>query len=355
MAIKKSSTHVTKDAAVGRSENNSPAHFLGFFSVFNPEAIQKVEIYKGGIPARWGGRLASIVNNEIKTGDKEKWKFKGGVGLISSRLTVEGPLLRNKASILLSARRSYFDLLLKAVPPDAVQATALYFYDLNGSLHLKVNKNNQLRLSAYSGKDVAGFQQFVDVKWGNEVYTAEWLHAFNSKLLLNTALHYSAYGYGFHIDVQDEVQFDWTSRLKEYSARLDFEYSLNKENLLQFGYNASRRVFSPIYMRVEENNTTFGDIQLDEKHVLEHALYIHNQHELNDKLSLVYGLRYSLFHNLGPGRVFLYENDEAKSLGTISDTLYYNAGQIQNTYHGPEPRIIGRYLLSEESSVKYQL
>ncbi len=234
-----------------------------------------------------------------------------------------------------------------------VQATALYFYDLNGSLHLKLNKNNQLRLSTYSGKDVAGFQQFVDVKWGNEVATAEWLHAFNPKLLLNTALHYSSYGYGFHIDVQDEVQFDWTSRLKEYSGRLDFEYNLNPENLLQFGYNASRRIFSPIYMRVEENNTTFGDIKLDEKHVLEQALYIHNQHELTDKLSLLYGLRYSFFHNLGPGRVFRYQKGQPKSLESIRDTLFYQAGQIYNTYHGPEPRIIGRYLLSEESSVKF--
>ncbi len=331
----------------------SPAHFLGFFSVFNPDAIEDVEIYKGGVPARWGGRLSSIINNNMKTGNSEKFSMQGGIGLISSRLSVEGPLLKNKASFLLSGRRTYFDLLMKAVPDNQVQATTLYFYDLNGAVYYQPDKKNKFSLYSYSGDDVARFYDFIKVKWGNRIISGEWLHSFNSRLLLSSSFHYSQYQYGFQINLEDEVDYEWSSKLKEHTLRLDLDYNLNNKNQLNFGYNASRRVFYPVYYRLEENNTSFGNIMLDEKNVLEHALYIQNEHQITKRLSFLYGLRYSFFHNMGPGRVFKYTEGLEKRIETISDTVYFSTNEIYNTYHGAEPRITGNYSLTDNSAFKF--
>lgn len=330
----------------------SPAHFLGFFSVFNPEAIKDVEVYKGGIPARYGGRLSSIINSHLKTGSTEDFKVSGGVGLISSRLALEGPLFNNKASFFISARRTYFDLLMKLIPDSELRATTVFFFDINSTIQYKPNEKNHFLFYTYNGDDVARFYDLLKIKWGNRVVAGEWLHSFNKNLLLNTSLHYSKYGYGFNINFRDELEYEWSSKLDEKSLRLDFDYSLNRNNRLNFGYNASLRKFSPVYLFIKENNTTFGNIRLDEKHVLEHALYIHNEQTLTDKFSLQYGLRYTLFHNLGPGRVFRYEKGLPRSPETITDTLTYGTGKIYNTYHGPEPRLIGRYSFSDSSSVK---
>lgn len=331
----------------------SPAHFLGFFSVFNPEAIKDVEVYKGGIPARWGGRLSSIVNSKLKTGSTERLKASGGIGLISSRLSLEGPLFNKKASFLISGRRTYFDLLWKVIPDKQLQASSLYFFDLNTAFQYVANENNHFRFYSYNGDDVARFDRFIKVKWGNRVLSGEWLHSFNRNLSLNTSLHYSKYGYGFTVDLQDELEYEWTSKLNEQSIRLDFDYSLNRNNHLSFGYNATRRNFSPVYFYLEENNTAFGNIRLDEKHVLEHAFYLHNEQKISDRFSLQYGLRYAMFHNLGPGRVFQYQEGVPRSLETITDTLIYPTNKIYNTYHGAEPRFIGRYTLSDSSSIKF--
>ena len=331
----------------------SPAHFLGFFSVFNPEAIKDVEIYKGGIPARYGGRISSIVNSNLKTGSSEEFKASGGVGLISSRLSLEGPLFNNKASFFVSARRSYFDLLMKLIPDSEIRATAVYFFDLNSTIQYKLNEKNRFLFYTYNGDDVARFYNLLKIKWGNRVVAGEWLHSFSQNLLLNTSLHYSRYGYGFNINFRDELEYEWSSKLDEKSLRLDFDYAVNRNNRLNFGYQSSLRKFSPVYLFIKENNTTFGNIRLDEKHVLEHALYMHNEQKVTDRLSLQYGIRYTMFHNIGPGRVFMYEKDLPRLPETITDTLIYPTGKIYNTYHGPEPRLIGRYSFSDSSSVKF--
>ena len=155
------------------------------------------------------------------------------------------------------------------------------------------------------------------------------------------------------MEMEDELEYEWSSQLKEHQLRLDFDYNLNSNNQLKFGYNATRKTFSPVLYRLKENNTTFGNISLDQKQVFEHAIYIQNEHQLTEKLSFLYGLRYSFFHNLGPARIFRYEKGMEKTIESISDTIHYRRNTIYNTYHGAEPRIIGRYTLTDASSVKF--
>lgn len=239
--------------------------------------------------------------------------------------------------------------------PEKQARETTFFYDLNASLHFRLNQKNQLRLQAYNGNDMARFYQFIKVNWGNRIVSAEWLHSFNHKLLLSSSFHYSQYGYGFRFSLEDEVDFRWTSGLKEYSSQQDFDYTLSPNSHLSFGYNFTKRSFDPLFLRLAGNGSynLSENINLDKKQVVEQALYIHHEHQIGEKLSLLYGLRYSFFHNLGPGKAFVYKSGIAKSLETITDTLQYGHNELYHTFHGAEPRIIGRYTINENSSVKF--
>ncbi len=326
------------------------SHFLGFFSVFNADAIKNVEIYKGGIPARFGGRLSSILDIQMKEGNNKKFAMSGGIGSISSRLTVEGPIVKDKSSFIISGRRTYADLFLRLSPNEDVNSNILYFYDLNAKANYRIDEKNRIFVSGYFGRDVFDFDDTFGLDWGNATVTTRWNHLFNDRLFLNTTVLFSNFGYGFDID--DGVQsFEWKSNLQEYSAKLDFTYFINPNNTLSFGVNSILHRFEPATI-TPGDNSIFIDFALDNRYALEHALYIGNDHKINEKLLIQYGLRYSIFENIGPGKVFLYEEGVPRSDETLIDSVRYDRLERINLYHGLEPRFAARYILNRQSSVK---
>ncbi|MDO1444873.1 TonB-dependent receptor [Rhodocytophaga aerolata] len=327
------------------------SHFLGFFSVFNPDAIKDIELYKGGIPAEFGGRLASIVDVRMKDGNSKNFAASGGIGTISSRLTLEGPLVKDKASYIISGRRTYADLFLKLSPDEAINSNTLYFYDLNAKMNYKINDKNRIFLSGYFGKDVFGFDDVFGLNWGNTTTTLRWNHLFSPKLFLNTTVLFSDFNYGF--DINDGAQnFQWKSNLQEYALKLDFNYFLNPSNELKFGSNTMVHRFSPATIKPKNSNSIFESFALDNKYAVEQAFYLSNNQKISDRLSLQYGLRYSLFQNVGPGRVFQYAPGVPKADNTIVDTVSYGRLEKINLYHGLEPRLGARFLVDQNSSVK---
>lgn len=326
------------------------SHFLGFFSVFNPDAIKNVELYKGGIPARYGGRLSSIIDIQMREGNRQQHVFSGGIGSISSRLTAEGPLQRGRSSYLLSGRRTYADLFLRLSPDEDINSNTLYFYDFNAKANYIVNDKNRLYLSGYFGRDVFGVDDLFGLNWGNATATTRWNHTFNDKLFLNTSLIYSKFDYGF--DADDGINsFIWKSVLEDYNLKADFSWFLNPENTISFGSNTQYHYFGPpkITFRGESD---IQDIALFNRFALEQAFYLGNEQKLSEKLSLEYGLRYSMFQNLGPSRVYEYAPGLPRSNETILDTLHYGNLEKIQFYDGLEPRLGARYLLDENSSVK---
>jgi hypothetical protein len=329
----------------------NPSHFLGFFSVFNPDAIKDIELYKGGVPAAYGGRLSSIVDVRMKEGNAKKFSASGGIGTIASRLTLEGPIVKDRGSFIVSGRRTYADLFLKLSPDEAINNNTLYFYDLNAKLNYRINDKNRIYLSGYFGKDKFGFADAFGLNWGNATTTFRWNHLFSQKLFLNTTLLYSNFNYGF--DIEDGAQnFEWTSNLQEYAAKLDFNYYLNPNNELRFGSNTIMHHFAPASIRPKSANSIFETFKLDNKYALEQAFYISNDQKISNRLSLQYGLRYSLLQNIGPGRVFEYANGTPTDVRDIIDTTVYGRLESINLYHGLEPRFGARFLINETSSVK---
>jgi hypothetical protein len=327
------------------------SHFLGFFSVFNPDAIKDIELYKGGIPAEFGGRLASIVDVRMKDGNSKNFAASGGIGTISSRLTLEGPIVKDKSSFIISGRRTYADLFLKLSPDEAINNNTLYFYDLNAKMNYKINDKNRIFLSGYFGKDVFGFSDVFGLNWGNATTTFRWNHLFNQRLFLNTTVLFSDFNYGF--DINDGAEnFKWKSNLQEYALKLDFNYFLNPNNELHFGSNTMIHRFSPASIKPNNSNSIFESFQLDNKYAAEQAFYLSNNQKISDRLSLQYGLRYSLFQNIGPGRVFQYAPGIPRADNTIIDTVSYSRFEKINLYHGLEPRLGARFLVDGNSSIK---
>lgn len=328
----------------------NPAHFLGFFSVFNPDAIKNLEIYKGGIPARYGGRLSSILDIQMKEGNNKKLELSGGIGSISSRLTVEGPIKKDESSFILSGRRTYADLFLKLSGNEDLKNNTLYFYDFNAKANYKLNDNNKLFLSGYFGRDRFGVADQFGLDWGNATATARWNHLFSDRLFLNVSAIYSNFDYGFDIDT-DVAEFTWNANLKEYNLKLDFTYFSNPENTIDFGYQAILHKFEPAKI-IPRGDTNFEQLLLDDKYALEQAFYMGNNQQINEKISMEYGLRYSLFQHIGPGTVFEYEEGKPFDDETIIHTIEYDALENIKFYQGLEPRFGVRYLLTSGSSLK---
>lgn len=328
----------------------NPSHFLGFFSVFNPDAIKNLEVYKGGIPARYGGRLSSILDIQMKEGNNKKLRLSGGIGSISSRLTVEGPLKKDESSFILSGRRTYADMFLKLSDNEAINNSTLYFYDFSAKANYKLNDHNKLFISGYFGRDKFGAAEEFGLNWGNATATIRWNHLFSEQLFLNTSVIYSNFDYGFDLDM-DAAKFTWNANLKEYNLKMNFTYFSNPENTVDFGYQTTFHKFEPAKI-IPRGDTNFEQLLLDNKHALEHAVYVGNSQQINDKLSLEYGLRYSLFQQIGPGTVYEYEEGKPYDDETITNILEYDLLENIRYYHGPEPRFSARYLLTSGSSLK---
>jgi hypothetical protein len=325
------------------------SHLLGFFSVFNPDAIKNVEIYKGGIPAKFGGRVSSILDIQMRDGNNKKFQASGGVGSISSRLTLEGPLVKDKSSFLISGRRTYADLFLGLSNDEAISNNTLYFYDLNAKLNYQLSDKDKLYVSGYFGRDKLGFQDLFGFDWGNATLSARWNHLFNEKLFMNVTTLFSDFNYGFDVATAG-FEYEWNSGLREYNAKVDFDYFLNNNNTIKFGLNTIYHVFSPV--DIESENEVLRNLSVSRDFAIENALYVSNTQEITSKLSAEYGVRYSSFTKIGADTITLYEEGLPFREENEVGQRVYNAGEIVKSYGGLEPRLGLRYLLNSRSSLK---
>lgn len=318
----------------------SASHLLGFFSVFNSDAIKDVSVYKGGIPANFGGRASSVVDIQMKDGNNQHFSGSGGLGLISSRLTLEGPIVKDKGSFIVSGRRSYADLLAKSSGL-LDSELSLYFYDLNSKFNYKINDNNRIYLSGYAGKDDFDFGE-MGTEWGNIAGTLRWNHLYGSRLFSNTTFLYSNYSYRFNLE--DDMQM--SSGIEDFGFKQDFTWFLNPSNTMKFGLNSTYHTFYPGELRTGDD-TDVAEIVLDQKQSLESGIYLSNETRFNERFSAEYGVRLSMFNQLGEGWAYNY-NDSNERI----DSTWYGKGELMQTYSSLEPRVSMNYRLNKQSSVK---
>jgi len=330
------------------------SHVFGFFSVFNPDAIKDLKLYKGGIPSRFGGRSSSVLDIYQKDGNSKDYHVNGGIGLISSRLLAEGPIVKDKGSFLVGGRGSYAHLFLKLTDND----NTAYFYDLNAKLNYKLNENNSLYLSGYFGRDVFGLANSFENIYGNSTLNLRWNHLFSDKLFSNLSLIYSDYYYGLNLDF---VGFEYESGIKNYNLKYDFKNYISDKFKLNYGVNAIYYDFNPGIIKPSSETSGVNYRKFESKKALEPAAYLEAEHKVSDKLSLMYGLRYSLFYRLGEADINIYENDQAVVFneqfqiyekGTSIGTRHYGKNETIASFDNLEPRAAISYTLDNNQSVK---
>jgi hypothetical protein len=327
------------------------SHLFGFFSVFNPDAVKDVKLVKGGIPAQYGGRLASILDVRMKEGNSKRFSAEGGVGLIFSRLTLSAPINKGKGSFIVAGRRSYADVLAKPFLNDDLKDSRFYFYDLTMKANYSLGEKDRIYLSSYFGRDVFDANGLFTSNWGNGTATFRWNHLFNDRLFSNLTAIYSNYDYqlGFGADNQD--RFDWKSRIITYSLKNDFGYYLNTNNVISFGGQLTLYDFEPGTAKgISVGQTT--DISLDNKYGMEAGLYAGNEQRLSDRLSLQYGLRWSWFNYMGPGTAYTYEDNGPNRRKTPVSEQEYDRWESIQTYGNLEPRFSMTYRLGGSASIK---
>ncbi|MBA3901079.1 MAG: TonB-dependent receptor [Bacteroidetes bacterium] len=321
------------------------SHLLGFFSVFNGEALDDVTLYKGGIPANYGGRISSVLDVKLRDGNKEKLTTSGGLGLISSRLTLEGPLVKDKSSFIISGRRTYADQFLRFSKNETINNSILYFYDMNFKMDYKISEKDKIFFSGYHGRDVFDYNEMLSFDWGNTAGTLRWNHIFNDKLLMNTSLIYSKYDYSFNIFI-DESEVTLFSGIEDVNLKVDWDWFPNDNNKVKFGISTILHDFSMPSFR--SNIEDMESMDVPNKNAIETGIYIQNEQKLTERLSVNYGLRYSIFNLRGPGEVYDYDDEVER----VTDTTSYKSDHIYKSYGGLEPRLSLVYLLDEHSSVK---
>ncbi len=323
------------------------SHLMGFFSVFNNDAIKDVKLYKGDIPAQYGGRLSSLLDIRMKEGNQKKFQATGGIGTISSRLTLEGPIIEDKWSVLVAGRRTYVDLMLLLSSDDADKSNKLYFYDLNLKTNYKISDKDRIYVSGYFGRDVFKFGDMFGFDWGNYTLTTRWNHLFTEKLFSNFSFIYSKYDYIMESGT-DASGFKWTSNLEDYKLKADFNYYPNPNNTIKFGLEVIHHHFNPGFARSTGDSTVmYNSLEMPESNALEYAIYLSNEHKLTNKLTLNYGLRGSVFQNMGEATVYNFDDSYQKI-----DSTTYKSWDIFNTFYGLEPRLSLNYTINQRSSVK---
>ena len=331
------------------------SHLFGFFSVFNPDAIKDLKLYKGGIPARFGGRASSVLDIYQKDGNNKAFHANGGIGLISSRLLLEGPIVKEKGSFLVGARGSYAHLFLKLANNDNLA----YFYDLNTKMNYKINKNNTLFLSGYFGRDIFSINKSFSNTYGNSTLNLRWNHLFNDRLFSNASMIYSDYYYGLQLDF---IGFNWDSGIKNYNFKYDFKYYANDKLKVNFGANSIYYDFNPGVIKPIDENSSINYRQLEKKYAFEPSLYVDAEQKINQKMNIQYGLRYSMFYRLGSSNVNNYQNNQAVLFNPTLG-IYESATPINSSYFGSnktiasfsnfEPRFALSYEINDSKSVKF--
>jgi hypothetical protein len=315
------------------------SHLLGFFSTFNSDAIKDATLIKGNGPAQYGGRLSSVLDVKMKDGNNKNYTVNGGLGLISSRLSIEGPIQEDKSSFILSGRRTYADVFLKA--SEKFKDNILYFYDLNAKANYKIDDKNRIYFSGYFGQDELGLGSSFRINWGNKTGTIRWNRIVNSKLFLNTSFIYSDYSYNVGLK-NGETNFNVNSNIKDVNLKQDYTYYLNPKNTIRFGFNSILHTITPSVFSGTVNN----NINKVGRNGLENALYFNNNFKANQQLTFDYGLRISAYSIMGGDQYNVYNNN------AITQSILLQKNEFGKTYMNVEPRFTSNYRINDLSSVK---
>jgi len=319
------------------------SHLMGFFSTFNSDVLRDASLYKGAIPAQYGERLSAILDVQQRNGDINKLKVSGGIGLISSKLSLEGPIKKGKSSFLIGGRRTYADAIARLSGVEEANNAYLYFYDLNMKLYFSLSDKDQLSVSGYLGRDKMELKDLAETDWGNIFTSLKWIHVKNDKLSFHSSLFYNRYSYNMKMDMGMEMV--GTSHLNDYGLKEEINYKLNESNLLRFGLQSTFHDIAPGDYDI--SSETSATVNLYHRYSLENGLYASNQWKVTDRLEVIYGARLSVFSAMGKGEY--YELDEEKN---VIDSIWYGAGKFVKTYVNLEPRLSAVYKLNNESSVK---
>jgi len=320
------------------------SHLLGFFSIFNSDALKDVSLYKSGIPAEYGGRSSSVMDVRMKDGNSKKFGATGGIGLISSRLSVEGPIVKDKGSFIISGRRTYVDMFLIFSRDQDIRNSGFFFYDLNLKANYRLSDKNRIFLSGYFGRDKFKFGNNFGFDWGNATGTLRWNSIVSEKLFSNTSFIVSNFDYSFNVGVDDD-SFGVKAGIQDVNLKQDFNFYINQKNSLKFGANIIHHTFKPgkLIATIE----SFNDRVLADQYALEMGAYVQNNQKITDRFSLLYGVRYSGFNYMGKGTAYWFDESGEK----LSEKTY-KKGQTIAYYQFIEPRIAANYILSEKNSVK---
>ncbi len=327
------------------------SHLFGFFSVFNPDAVKDVKLYKGGIPARYGGRLSSILDVRMKEGNNKKLAVNGGIGTIFSRLAIEAPIVKDKSSFIIAGRRSYIDILAKPFLDDEFSGSALNFYDLTLKTNYKFSDKDQIFLSGYFGRDNFRFGDAAGFSWGNSTTTLRWNHLFSDRLFFNLTSYYSNYDYQINFGDTDIDKFDWSAKIINYSLKPQFSYFLRPSNVLRFGGESIVYEFQPANAVAVSNGEEI-DISLDKQFAIESNVFVENELDLGSRIKMNYGLRMSIFNYFGAGRSYQYGDVPEGDVRPLESVTEFDDGESISNYLNFEPRMSFKYQLTDQSSLK---
>lgn len=331
----------------------NPGHLFGFFSVFNGDAIKNVSLIKGGMPAQYGGRISSVLDIAMKDGNMEDYQVEGGIGTVASRVSVQGPIVKDKASFMLSGRRTYIDVLAKPFVPrtSSFFGSGYFFYDMNAKFNYKFSNKDRLYLSGYFGRDVFDFRNSerslnINIPWGNSTGSLRWNHVFSRKLFANTTAVYNDYRFSFGAR-QDNFDVRLNSGIRDIGLKTDFDYFLSTSHRLKFGAQYTYHRFTPSIVSGQQDTVVFEPNNAQTKYAHEIGVYLQDDWDVNDKIKINYGLRFSGFQQTGAYTDYVRDAD-----GNKLDSTVYGPGQKVKNYGGLEPRVTIRYAIDDATSIK---
>jgi hypothetical protein len=329
----------------------NPSHLFNFFSVFNPDAVRGLKLHKGAIPPSYGGRLSSVLDISMKEGNKEEFEMNGGVGLISSRLSLEGPVQEGKSSFLVAGRRTYADIFLKLSNDPNQRQTQLYFYDLNGKMNYVVNEKNRIHISGYYGRDVTAFRDVFAFDWGNAIGSVRWNHLFSDNFTGTLSMHYSGYGFNIAGNVEPAI-FNWQSAISNLSMQTGFTWLPGEDSRYSFGLSSILHNIDPGIISSGFGRILSDHNELTASRALETGTYFRSEQRLwENRLAVDYGLRISMFQVTGPGKQYEFDRDYPAHW-PVTDTLLLGMGKLYDRFYGLEPRVSLRINLGASSSLK---
>ncbi|HYK45099.1 MAG TPA: TonB-dependent receptor, partial [Parafilimonas sp.] len=328
-------------------------HLFGFFSVFNSDAVKNLTLIKGGMPPQYGGRLSSVIDIAMKEGNVNKTEVDAGIGLIASRISLQGPIVKNKASYIISARRTYLDLLIKPFisKNSAYYGSGYYFYDINAKMNYQVSANDHLYLSGYFGRDKFDFNNnrrsfSTSIPWGNSTATFRWNHSYSRKLFSNVSLIYNDYKFSF-VGSQDDFNLTLSSGIKDWNTKIDFDYFASTSHKIKFGAQYTYHTFYPSVVSGSQDSVVFHPANIQKKYANEFGVYVQDDWDISKHIRINYGVRYSLFQQVGPYTEYVTDAD-----GNKLDSTSFGRGRSVKTYGGFEPRFTFRYSFNNNSSLK---